>query len=108
MKEINALIRPEKHLPTIEAVAEIGGELIMDQRVLGRGRQGGLRYLRPAPGKQPVEIVQFLPKRMLTWLIPEEKEAASVASIIRVNCTSAYGDGKIFVCPVEGVYGNIE
>ncbi len=103
MKEIIAIIRPEKHLPTIKAVLELGVEDIIDQRVLGRGQQGGLRYLRPVPGQQSEEIVRFLPKRMLTWLVPEEKVPAVVESIIRTNHTSSYGDGKIFVCNLEGV-----
>ncbi|MBI2907810.1 MAG: P-II family nitrogen regulator [Chloroflexi bacterium] len=108
MKEIIAIIRPEKHLPTIEAVMELGIEEIVDQRVLGRGREGGLRYLRPVPGQQSEEIVQFLPKRMLTWLIPEEKVGILVEAIMRTNRTSSYGDGKIFVCHVDGVHGNVE
>lgn len=108
MKEVIAIIRPEKHLETIEAVMELGIEEIIDQRVLGRGRQGGLRYLRPGPRQQFEEIVQFLPKRMLTWLIQEEKEDVVVEAIIRVNCTSTYGDGKIFVCHLDDIYGNIE
>ncbi|MBI2329470.1 MAG: P-II family nitrogen regulator, partial [Chloroflexi bacterium] len=83
MKEIIAIIRSEKHLPTIEAVMELGIEEIMQQRVLGRGQQAGLRYLRPVAGQQSEAIVQFLPKRMLTWLVPEEKVATLVEAIIR-------------------------
>ncbi len=108
MKEVIAIIRPEKHLPTIETVAQFGAEEIIDQRVLGRGREGGLRYLRPVPGRQSEQIVQFLPKRMLTWLISDEKADALVQAVIRTNCTANYGDGKIFVCDTDGVYGNPE
>ena len=108
MKETIAIIRPEKHLPTIEAVMELGVEEIIEQRVLGRGRQGGLRYLRPGLGQQSEEIIQFLPKRMLTWLVPEEKVEAIVEAIIRTNRTSSYGDGKIFVCHLEDIHGNVE
>lgn len=108
MNEIIAIIRPEKYLPTIEAVAQFGVEEIIDQRVLGRGREGGLRYLKPTPGQRSEDIVQFLPKRMLTWLIPEEKVDAVVNAIIRTNGTSTYGDGKIFVCHLDGIHGNVE
>ena len=83
-------------------------EIIIDQRVLGRGQQGGLRYLRPVLGQQSEEVVQFLPKRMLTWLVPEEKVGTLVEAIIRTNRTSTYGDGKIFVCNLEGVHGKWE
>ena len=89
MKEIIAIIRPEKYLPTIEAIMGLGVEDIIDQRVLGRGQQGGLRYLRSVPGRQSEENVQFLPKRMLTWLVPDEKAPAVVESIIRFNHTSS-------------------
>mgnify|MGYP001581257005 CR=1 FL=1 len=108
MKEIIAIIRPEKYLPTIEAVAQFGVEEIIDQRVLGRGREGGLRYLKPGLRQQSEQIVQFLPKRMLTWFIPEEKVDTLVEAIIRSNGTSTYGDGKIFVCNLENVHGKWE
>ncbi|MBI2847946.1 MAG: P-II family nitrogen regulator [Chloroflexi bacterium] len=101
MKEVIAIIRPEKHFPTIEAVMELGVEGITNQRVLGRGREGGLRYLRPGLGQEPEETVQFLAKRMLTWLVPEEKVATLVETIIRTNGSSSYGDGKLFVCQLD-------
>lgn len=101
MKEIIAIIRPEKYLPTIVAATESGAEEVMEQRVMGRGRQSGLRYLVSATGR-PEETVQFLPKRMLTWFVPEDKAESVVEAIIRVNRTSRHGDGKIFVCSVDG------
>jgi len=107
-KEVIVIVRPEQHFPTVEAVTELGIEEIMEQRVLGRGQQGGLRYLRPVARQQFEAIVQFLPKRMLTLLVPEEKVATLVETIIRTNGTSSFGDGKIFVCPLEGVDGNVE
>lgn len=104
MKEIIAIIRPEKYLPTTVAVTESGAEEVMEQRVMGRGRQGGLRYLRPGTEGQS-ESVQFLPKRMLSWWVTEERVDAMVEAIIRTNGTSRYGDGKIFICPLDDVEG---
>tara|TARA_Y100000031_G_scaffold154467_1_gene202257 strand:- start:273 stop:596 length:324 start_codon:yes stop_codon:yes gene_type:complete len=101
MKEIIAIIRSEKCLATIKAVAEFGVEEVVYQRVLGRGREGGLRYLRPVSGQQSEEIVQFLPKRMLTWLVLEGKVQTIIEAIISTNRTDTYGDGKIFVCPLD-------
>ena len=80
----------------------LGVEELIEQRVLGRGQQGGLRYLVSATGRTE-EVVQFLPKRMLIWLVPEEKVESIVEAIIRTNRTATYGDGKIFVSPLDGM-----
>ncbi|MBI4330540.1 MAG: P-II family nitrogen regulator [Chloroflexi bacterium] len=108
MKEVIAIIRPEKCLLTAEAVRELGLGAPTEQRVLGRGRQGGLRYLRPEGGQQSQGVIEFLPKRMLTWLVTDEKVEAIVEVIIRTNRTSTYGDGKIFVCPVDNIQSTAE
>ena len=102
MKEIIAIIRSDKWQATREAADVVGAEEIMHRRVLGRGRQRGLRYLRPLSGGEEGGM-QYLPKRMAEWLIEDERAEALVAAIIRVNCTNNYGDGKIFVCPLDEV-----
>ena len=48
MKEIVAMLRPERWQATREALRAEGVEEAFQYRVLGRGRQRGLRYLRPA------------------------------------------------------------
>ena len=101
MKEVIAIIRPEKAIATLEAVRQMGIEEAIEQRVLGRGRQGGLRYLRPGTAGQPEESIRFLPKRMLSWWVSEEELETLVETIARINCTSSYGDGKIFICPMD-------
>ena len=100
MKEVIAIIRPEKWQATQEAVAALGAEHSSRQRVLGRGRQRGLRYLRPTVGDQPGEM-QFLPKRMVAWLVNDQMVEQLVAAIIRTNKTGSYGDGKVFVSPSD-------
>ena len=47
--------------------------------------------------------MQFLPKRMLTWLVPDEMTGSLVRALIAVNKSENFGDGKVFVCPVEEV-----
>ncbi len=49
--------------------------------------------------------MQFLPKRMASWVIESGQAEALAAAIIRVNCTNNYGDGKVFVSPVDEVSG---
>ncbi len=100
MKEVIAFIRPDKWQATREAADTLGAEEIMHWRVLGRGHQHGLRYLRPiAEGEEGG--MQFLPKWMVGWIIDTPKVDQLVAAIIGANCSNNYGDGKIFVCPVE-------
>lgn len=100
MKEVMAVIRPEKWQATCEAANALGVEEVMRHRVLGRGHQQGLRYLRPIAGDQP-GVMEFLAKRMVTWLVPDQLVEPLVAAIIRVNRTGSFGDGKVFVCPMD-------
>ena len=100
MKEVIAMIRPEKWLATVDAAINVGAESYIHNRVMGRGRQRGLRYMRPVNG-QDDGVMQFLPKRMLTWLIPDEMTMPLVRALIAVNKADNYGDGKVFICPVE-------
>lgn len=102
MKQVTAIIRNEKWHATRDAIRAIGVEEMAHHRVLGRGRQRGLRYLRRASESGEGEML-FLPKRMVECLVADEKTAALVAAIIGVNQTGNYGDGKIFVRPLERV-----
>ena len=40
---------------------------------------------------------------MAGWIIESQHVEALVAGIIQANCTNNYGDGKVFVCPVDEV-----
>ena len=104
LKEVIAFIRPDKWQATREVANALGAEEIMHWRVLGRGRQRGLRYLRPLSGGEEGGM-QFLPKWMAGWVIESQQAEALVAAIIRANCTNNYGDGKVFVCQVDEVSG---
>jgi nitrogen regulatory protein PII 2 len=94
-----AIIRPEKWRATEDAIGALGAERIVQQRVLGRGRQRGLRYLRPSGDEEG--SMQFLPKRMGNWLVPDELVDAVVSAILQLNHTGNYGDGKVFVTPID-------
>ena len=99
MKEIIAMLRPERWQATRVALRAEGVEESFQQRVLGRGRQRGLRYLRPATGGKETGM-EFLPKRMGVWLVPDDKIDLVIATIVQTNAGGNYGDGKIFVCPM--------
>ena len=102
MKEVIAVIRPEKWQETIDAAQAMGLTECSHVRVMGRGKQRGLRYMRPVNDSDD-GVMQFLPKRMLSWLVPDEMTSGLIRAIVAVNKTEAFGDGKVFVCPVEEV-----
>ena len=102
MKEVIAVIRAEKWQETMDAAQAMGLSECSHLRVMGRGKQRGLRYMRPVNGSDD-GVMQFLPKRLLTWLVPDEMAAGLVRALISVNKSENFGDGKVFVCPVEAI-----
>ena len=100
MKEVIAVIRPEQWQETIDAAQALGLTECSHVRVMGRGKQRGLRYMRPVNDSDD-GVMQFLPKRMLSWLVPDEMTGGLIRAIVAVNKTEAFGDGKVFICPVE-------
>ena len=109
MKEIVAIIRPERWHATREAAERMDVVEAAHVRALGRGRQRGLRYLRRVVAEtgggvtEEVGGMQFSAKRLVTWLAPDDRVREFVATVIRVNQTGNFGDGKVFICPVEDV-----
>ena len=99
MKEVIAVIRSKKWQDTLNAALAMGLTECSHLRVMGRGKQRGLRYMRPVNGGDD-RVMQFLPKRMLSWLVPDEMTGGLVRSLIAVNKSENFGDGKVFVCPV--------
>lgn len=102
MKQVIAIIRGEKWQATRDALHAVGVEEMFHHRVLGRGRQRGLRYLRRASESGDGEML-FLPKRMVVCLVADEKAAALVTAMININQTGNYGDGKVFVRSLDRV-----
>ncbi len=63
--------------------------------------------LKPTPSTYALEhalpkVALFVPKRLLTIIVPDDVVTKVVKSIIKVNRTGKNGDGKIFVLPIEG------
>jgi nitrogen regulatory protein PII len=100
MKEIVAVIRPERWKKTRQAIFDSGGTGITQQRALGRGQQSGLKYLSMLSTDEP-QVVGYLPKRIVTCVVQAEHVDRVVESIISANQSGSKGDGKIFVCPLE-------
>ncbi|MGD0281947.1 MAG: P-II family nitrogen regulator [Dissulfurispiraceae bacterium] len=123
MKEITAIIRRDKLHETKKILDELGYPSVSIQSVDGRGKQRGAvcdndldpelpdKYctcvkLTPTPSTYALEhslpkVALFVPKRMLTMVVPDDVVSKIVKSIIKVNRTGKTGDGKIFISPVE-------
>lgn len=123
MKEITAIIRRDKLPETKRALDELGYPSLTIQSVDGRGRQKGALCaemdsempdsyctsvkLKSTPSTYALDhtlpkVALFVPKRLITIVVPDDVVSKIVKSIIAVNQTGKRGDGKIFVSPIEG------
>jgi nitrogen regulatory protein PII 2 len=126
MKEITAIIRRDKLPETKRILEELGYPSLTIQSVEGRGKQKGMLFaevdeempesfstavkLTPTPSTYALEhtlpkVALYVPKRMLTIVVPDDVVTKVAKSIIKVNQTGRRGDGKIFVSPIEGAVG---
>jgi len=122
MKEITAIIRKDKLPEAKKVMEELGYPSLTIQSVEGRGRQKGAMCaemdsempdsfctavkLTPTPSSYALEhtlpkVALFVPKRLLTIVVPDDAVTEIVKSLIKVNQTGRAGDGKIFVSPID-------
>ncbi|MFI5303446.1 MAG: P-II family nitrogen regulator [Nitrospiria bacterium] len=96
MKMIKAIIRPEKEADVLRQL-EIEGIYGMTKvDVVGRGKQRGIQVGNT--------LYEEISKLMLIVVVPNEECQKAVNSISKAAFTGNYGDGKIFISPVEEVY----
>ena len=100
LKEVIAILRPEKHRVTREALEAAGISAYTTYPVLGRSHQRGLTF--QSSEKDGVAI-KFLPKQYFSIILPKARVSAAVAVIMKTNRTGkgAAGDGRIFVCDID-------
>ena len=96
MKMIKGIIRPEKVEEVVDALAEEGFVALTKIDVIGRGKQkgldvGGIHY-------------DELPKTMLVIVTDDENVDRATDIILQKGRTGHFGDGKIFITPVEETY----
>lgn len=97
MKMVQAIIRPEKLDSVKKALEEKGFIAMSIIEIKGRGEQKGITL--EYRGKK-VEV-DTLPKIKLELVIKDE-DVDSIVSIVRASArTGKFGDGKIFVLPVD-------
>jgi len=96
---IKAIVRPEKSNEVMKSLVEAGFPAVTKIDVYGRGKQRGLRV-----GEVTYDE---LPKELLMIVVKDEDKDFVIHSVIEAAKTGdrgAFGDGKIFVGPVDEVY----
>jgi nitrogen regulatory protein PII 2 len=108
MKEVLAVIRMNKMNQTKQALADAGISGFHARPVFGRGKGNvDFRVLNGAAAGHEEAIsqlgapIKLIPKRMINFIVPDEKVPLVVQTLIRVNQTGHPGDGKILVLPCE-------
>ena len=96
---IRAIIRPERSDAVLAALMDAGFPAVTKCHVYGRGKQRGLK----------VGDVHYdeLPKELLYMCVPRKDKDFVLQTIMqaaRTGTKGAFGDGKIFITPVEELY----
>ena len=96
---IRSIVRPEKADAVLATLLDAGYPAVTKVSVFGRGKQRGLK----------VGDIHYdeLPKELLITVIQEKDKDFVVQRIMdaaRTGSKGNFGDGKIFISPVEAVY----
>lgn len=98
MLMVRAIVRPEKAAEVMTELAEAGFPAVTKMDVFGRGKQRGIK----------IDDITYdeIPKEMLLVFCSEEDKDTVVSVMLRTAKTGSgnYGDGRIFVTPVEEAY----
>ncbi len=100
MKEIMAIIRPNKYFKTKRKLIENGFNAMSTKEVLGRGRKKVV--FRTETKEEETVGLDFIAKRIIEMVARDEDVPRIVKIILDENSTGHPGDGKIFISPVEG------
>ena len=99
MLMIRAIVRPERTGVVMSELNSAGFPAVTKIDVVGRGKQRGV--------KVGEVVYDEIPKEMLLMVVRDE-DKEDVISVIskyaRTGEKGAFGDGKIFVTPVEESY----
>ena len=99
MLMIRAIVRPEKVDGVLERLMDEGFPAVTRINVSGRGKQRGIRI-----GDITYDEI---PKEMLMMVVLDADKDLVIKTIIsaaRSREKGAFGDGKIFISPVDEVY----
>lgn len=96
---IRSIVRPEKVDNVLAALMEAGFPGVTKMSVVGRGKQRGIKI-----GEITYDEI---PKEMLLTVVKNSDKEFAIRTIIKAARTGekgAFGDGRIFVVPVEEAY----
>lgn len=99
MQMIRAIVRPEKSTTVMKALFEAGYVAVTKIPVVGRGKQRGIKV-----GDITYDELQ---KDLLMIVVEDSDKEFAVTTIMesaRTGEKGAFGDGKIFVTPIEEAY----
>jgi nitrogen regulatory protein PII 1 len=99
MLMIRSIVRPEKSQDVVNALMDAGYPAVTKVPVAGRGQQSGL--------KVGEVVYDELPKELLISVINKSDKELVINTILAAAKTGDngnYGDGKVFVSPVEEIY----
>ncbi len=96
---IRSIVRPEKVDDVLAALMEAGFPGVTKMSVVGRGKQRGIKI-----GEITYDEI---PKELLLTVVKDQDKDFAIRTIIQAARTGekgAFGDGKIFVVPIEEAY----
>ena len=97
MKKNEAIIRPNKVSAAGAILEKVGHPGVMITEIEGHGNQKGLQ--QQVRGK--TYKVDFLTKTRLEVIVKDEEVNKIVGAIREAAFTGNFGDGKIFIYPVD-------
>ena len=99
MTKIEAIIRPHLLDAVRSALQEVEVTGMTISEVQGYGRQRGHTETYRGTEYQ----IEFIPKIKVEVILPDEVEDAAIQAIIKTARTGKFGDGKIFIVPLDDV-----
>lgn len=99
MLMIKAIVRPEKTNQILAELNDAGFPAVTKIDVVGRGKQRGVIV--------GDVVYDEIPKELLMLVVRDEDKNDVISTIMKYAKTGEqgrFGDGKIFVSPVEEVY----
>ena len=96
---IRSIVRPEKTDNVLAALMDAGFPAVTKMSVVGRGKQRGIKI-------GDITYDEISKELLLTVVNEEDKDILikTVMEAARTGEKGAFGDGKIFVTPVDEVY----
>lgn len=96
---IRAIVRPEKKDEVLSQLSKAGFPAATVVDVVGRGKQKGIRM--------GGVLYDEIPKILILVVIHDEEKESIIDVILKTARTGedgTFGDGKIFITPVDEVY----